>query len=128
MLRKLILIPAALTSTFAAASLFFSLADPDSDPGRLVVQILSAAFIFAAAGLAGTFAFKISISESLRTWMGLAGIGLIALGLVGGIMAFVSGRNSGDFEYYLFLADALFIGQGSLHLLAAWWQDGFAAA
>jgi hypothetical protein len=41
---------------------------------------------------------------------------------MGAVLAFLTGQATGDFEYYLFLADALFIGQGALTLLTAYWQ------
>jgi hypothetical protein len=122
MLRKIVLIPAALTTAFAAINIFFGITASDIVPARLIIQVLSAAFIFAAALLAWAFAFRPALSKNLGTWMSLAGVGLIATGLVGGWMAYAIGSRTGDFEYYLFLADGLLIGQGGLHLLAAWWR------
>lgn len=122
MLRKIVLVPAALTSLYAATSIYFGISAADPTPARLLIQLLSAAFIFAAALLAWAFAFRPSLSEPLGTWMSLSGVGLIALGVVGALVAFVIGSRTGDFEYYLFLADAVLVGQGSLHLLAAGWR------
>ncbi len=119
MYRKIILFPAVLTTAFALTSIFFGIADPDQEAGQFSIRLVAALFIFASAWLARAYAFRPSLSRKLETWLILSGWGLIALGGIGAMLTTFNGLRSGDFEYYLYLSNALFIVQGGLHLVAA---------
>jgi Ca2+/Na+ antiporter len=119
MIRKLILIPAAATTLFAVAQLYFTLSNSAMD-WWAIVRMFAAIAVLVMGWLTLKYANSEETTDTQIEILQTGAIGLVLLGVVGSIMAFQTGQATGDFEYYLFLADALFIGQGVLTLGALW--------
>ncbi len=111
MIRKLVLLPAAVTSMFAIAQLYFTLSDA-AIGWWMIIRMIAALAVLAMGWLTLSYANNQHTSEHQVDVLQNGAMGLILLGFVGATLAFQNGQATGDFEYYLFMADALLIGQG----------------
>ena len=124
MIRKLILLPAAVTSLFAIAQLYFSLSDA-AIAWWIIIRMIAALAVLAMGWLTLSYANYEHTTERQVDTLQTGAMGLILLGFVGAVLAFQTGQATGNFEYYLFLADALFIGQGLFTLFTLWLEKQY---